>query len=122
LPGHTRGAIYAAHEPSGGDDVHFDLIGSRSSDASDPPDGIALDQKFTYEIETSGNLLHVSISQDGQARAQQTIDMTDSGYNVEKDYMYFKAGAYNQNDTGDADDYVQVTFYELETSHGRYKR
>ena len=34
--------------------------------------------------------------------------------------MYFKAGAYNQNNTSDggiADDYSQVTFYQLVASH-----
>ena len=120
LPGNTRGAIYAAHEPIGRDDLYFDLIGSRRNDATDAPDGIALDEKFSYEIETKGNLLHVSISQNGQLRAEQTIDMTDSGYDVANDYMYFKAGVYNQNDSGDPDDYVQATFYELETNHDEY--
>ena len=120
LPGNTRGSIYAAHEPSGGDDIFFELIGSRSNSAADPADGIALDEKFSYEIETRGNLLHVSISQDGAVRAKQTIDMSDSGYDVLEDYMYFKAGVYNQNDSGDPDDFVQATFYELEKSHDKY--
>ena len=122
LPGNTRGSIYAAHEVSRGDDVYFELIGDRHSDAADPADGIALDEKFSYEIETRGNLLHVSISQDGEVRAEQTIDMSSSGYDVDKDYMYFKAGVYNQNSTGNADDFVQATFYELEASHSEYER
>ena len=42
------------------------------------------------------------------------------GYDVVDDYMYFKAGAYNQNSTGSPDDFVQVTFYELEASHDDY--
>ncbi len=33
------------------------------------------------------------------------------------DYMYFKAGVYNQNNTGDPEDYAQATFYELAASH-----
>ncbi len=120
LPGNTRGAIYAAHEPIDRDDIYFELIGSRRNDATDAPDGIALGERFTYEIETKGNILHVSISQDGQLRAEQTIDMTDSGYDVANDYMYFKAGVYNQNDTGEPDDFVQATFYELEAKHNEY--
>ena len=32
-------------------------------------------------------------------------------------YMYFKAGVYNQNNSGEAADYVQATFYQLENSH-----
>jgi len=31
--------------------------------------------------------------------------------------MYFKAGVYNQNNTGTASDYVQATFYSLTHSH-----
>lgn len=122
LPGNTRGSVYAAHEISDGDDIYFELIGSRKDDAEDAPDGIALGEIFTYEIETRGNNLHVSISQDGVVRAEQIIDMSNSGYDVDKDYMYFKAGAYNQNATGDADDFVQATFYELDTSHNQNDR
>jgi len=62
----------------------------------------------------------VRISQDDVVRAEQTIDMSNSGYDVIGDYMYFKAGVYNQNDTGDADDFVQATFYELDASHNAY--
>ena len=120
LPDNARGSLYAAHEISGGDDVFYDLLGSRKNDASDPPDGIALDEKFSYEIEARGNELHVAISREGVVLAQQTIDMSNSGYDVVDDYMYFKAGAYNQNSTGSPDDFVQVTFYELEASHDEY--
>ena len=117
LPDNTRGSIYAAHEISGGDDVYFELIGSRKNDAVDPVDGIALDEKFSYTIETQGNLLLLSISQDGVVRATETIDMSGSGYDVYDDYMYFKAGVYHTNNSGDEDDYAQATFYELEASH-----
>ena len=117
MPENKRGSIYAAHERSGGEDLFYELIGSRRNGAADLPDGIALGEKFTYEIEARGNLLHVSISKDGELRAEQTIDMSESGYDVYNDYMYFKAGVYNQNDTGEADDFVQATFYELDASH-----
>lgn len=117
LPGNSRGSLYVAHEVSGGDDTYFELLGSRSSKAGDPADGIALDEKFSYEIAVKGNSLFVSISQEGEVRSEVTIDMSESGYDVAKDYMYFKAGAYNQNNTGDPEDYTQVTFYELTASH-----
>lgn len=120
LPGNKRGSVYAAHEVSDGDDVYFELIGSRSSNAPDSLDGIALGEIFSYEIEARGNQLHVSIIQDGQVRAEQTIDMSDSGYDVANEYMYFKAGVYNQNSTGEADDFAQATFYTLEASHEVY--
>lgn len=117
LPGNMRGSLYVAHEISGGDDVFYELLGSRSKEAADPEDGIALDEKFSYEITATGNKLYVAISRDGELLADTTIDMSNSGYDVANDYMYFKAGAYNQNNTGDPGDYVQATFYELSTSH-----
>ena len=43
--------------------------------------------------------------------------MAKSGYNVAGEYMYFKAGVYNQNKTGRGSDYVQATFYELSNEH-----
>lgn len=119
MPGHDLGSLYVAHEPSGGDDVFFDLLGSKSNRTNSPADGIALDEKFSYEISVKGNSLYVSISQSGETRAKVTIDMSESGYDVANDFMYFKAGAYNQNNTGDPEDYTQVTFYELEASHDR---
>jgi poly(beta-D-mannuronate) lyase len=117
FPGSRRGSIYVAHEPSGGDDIFVDLLGSKSSTPIDPPDGIALDETFSYEIRAEGNLLTVTIRSAGEIRVRETIDMSNSGYDVADDFMYFKAGVYNQNLSGDPDDYVQATFYVLENIH-----
>ncbi|MEE4217765.1 MAG: polysaccharide lyase family 7 protein [Xanthomonadales bacterium] len=117
LPGNSRGSLYVAHEIADGDDVFYELLGSRLKNAADPEDGIALDEKFSYEITARGNSLYVSISQEGEMRAEVTIDMSKSGYDVANEYMYFKAGAYNQNNSGNPEDYAQVTFYELAASH-----
>jgi hypothetical protein len=117
LPGHSRGSIYAAHELSKGDEIYVDLIGSRSSKALDPNDGIALDEKFSYVIDARGHQLTVSIFQQEKLRAKHSFDLTDSGYDAAKEYMYFKAGVYNQNNSGDPQDYVQATFYQLNNEH-----
>ena len=93
------------------------MIGSRSSSATNPTDGIALNEKFSYKIKTVNNLLTVTISRPGKTDVTKTVDMSNSGYDVGGQYMYFKAGVYNQNNTGNADDYVQATFYKLEKSH-----
>ncbi len=122
LPENVHGAIYAAHEINGGDDVYYELIGSRRDSADDDPDGIELGEKFSYEIETRGNSLLVTISQEDDVLATESIDMSDSGYDIENEYMYFKAGVYNQNNSGDPDDFVQATFYVLEASHSQYER
>jgi hypothetical protein len=82
-----------------------------------PIDGIALNDKFSYKIAAIGNELKVSITQRGVVLGRVTIDMTESGYDVEDEYQYFKAGVYNQNYTGDPEDYVQATFYSLENKH-----
>ncbi|MEO9869165.1 polysaccharide lyase family 7 protein [Ekhidna sp.] len=115
LPGNTKGSIYVAHEPKTGSDQWYEMIGSRSSSASNPSDGIALGEKFSYKIEVVGNTLTVTIIRDGKDDVVEVVDMTSSGY--ENDWMYFKAGNYNQNNSGDAGDYCQVSFFALGKSH-----
>lgn len=132
LDGHTKGSIYFAHEPNNGNsEQYYEMIGSRSSSASEPDDGIALNEKFSYEIDVVGDLMTVYIMRDGKATLSQEVDMSDSGYNTgyytdsdgdqQEEYMYFKAGVYNQNNSGETTDYVQATFYSLEKSHGSYE-
>ena len=118
LPENTHGSIYAAHESTNEpDDRYYEMIGTRSRSASNPDNGFELNEKFSYKIDAQGNFLFVTISQDGIVKAETTIDMTASGYDVSDDYMYFKAGVYNQNKSGDPDDYVQATFYKLKVTH-----
>lgn len=128
LPGNKFGSIYYAHEAVGQDDVWVEMIGTRKDNAGNPADGIALDEIFSYEIAVSSKLvdgrvhpmLDVKISRDdGTEISAPSFDMAQSGYNVADDFMYFKAGAYSQNNSvlpgwRDAD---QVTFYKLETAH-----
>ena len=45
--------------------------------------------------------------------------MSNSGFDASGQYMYFKAGIYVQNNTGNSDDFTQATFYRLEKSHSR---
>jgi len=123
LPGNNKGAIYAAHESlNAPDDIYYDIIGSRSKSASNPENGIGLNEKFSYTIDAKGYFIYVTITKDGTVIGETTIDMTHSGYDAADDYMYFKAGVYNQNKTGDPTDYVQATFYKLDVSHDKYKK
>jgi len=46
--------------------------------------------------------------------------MTNSGYDVSDDFMYFKAGAYHVNNSGDPEEFAQVTIYELQNGHEGY--
>ncbi|TRX54501.1 polysaccharide lyase family 7 protein [Thalassomonas sp. M1454] len=120
LPNNTKGSIYFAHEPIGESDDYYELIGSRSNDANDPTDGIALDEKFSYSIEVTGNMLTVKIIRDNKPNVVQTVDMTASGYDQGGQYMYFKAGVYNGNNSANDDEFTQATFYELKNSHDGY--
>lgn len=120
----------------GRDYPDINLVGSSSDSASASAvaDGIALDELFSYEIINEDNLLIVNLYRgalDGQPLASTTINMSTivnqrsgaagdpagSGYDRPEEWMYFKAGAYTQNNTGDDDDYDLVTFYQLDVSH-----
>ena len=91
------------------------MIGSRSDSASNPSDGIALGEEWSYVIDVSGNTLTVRIIRAGKSDVVSTYNMSSSGY--ANDWMYFKAGVYNQNNTGNSSDYAQATFYALTHTH-----
>lgn len=119
LPNREKGTVYFAHENTlKGTDNYFDLVGGMTGEIGD--EGIGLGEKFSYRIEVVGNTMTVSLMREGKDDVVQVVDMSESGYDVGGKYMYFKAGVYNQNISGDLDDYVQATFYKLEKSHGKY--
>ncbi len=122
LPNNSTGSIYIAHQPRGSSsDQKYDMIGSRSRSAPDPgEEGIALNEKFSYKVNVVGDLLTVTIMRPGKPDVVQEVDMADSGYDDPNEYMYFKAGVYNLNNTGDPNDYVQATFYALDNEHTGY--
>jgi hypothetical protein len=117
LPNNTRGSLYFAHEINGGDDMWVDLLGSRADSLPDPDDGIALNEKFSYKISVIDEQLIVTLIRQGKSNISKILDMSQSGYNKSNQYMYFKAGVYNQNNGGDPKDYVQATFYHLDNQH-----
>ena len=119
LRDNNLGSIYFAHEPTDGNgsEQWHEMIGTRSNNAANPDDGIALDEVFSYRINVVGDILTVTIIREGKPDVVKVIDMVNSGFNVGGQYMYFKAGVYHLNSTGNDDDYAQVTFYALEKSH-----
>ena len=121
LPGNSKGVIYFAHEPNPGfgSEQWYEMIGSRSDSASNPADGIALGETFRYEIKAFSNTLSVTIMRDGKPNVTTNVNMSASGY--ANDWLYFKAGVYNQNNEGSAtNDYAQATFYAVAVNHGPY--
>ena len=93
------------------------MIGEKSSGVKNPIDGIALNEKFTYEIEVMCNDMWVTISRKGKKDVYKHIDMSESGYDIGGQYQYFKIGLYHANNSGHNDDYAQATFYNLEVTH-----
>ncbi|MCF2947517.1 polysaccharide lyase family 7 protein [Paraglaciecola aquimarina] len=122
LPYNSKGVVYLAHEPREGDEQYYEFNGSRASNAKEPEDGIALNEKFSYVIDVKGDTLTVTLIREGKEDITHIVDIKDSGYHKRDQYMYFKAGVYNQNNSGDPKDYVQATFYRLENTHKGYDR
>jgi len=129
LPRNKYGSIYFAHDPEVGKERWVEVIGSRSNKAKNPEDGIALDEIFSYEIETKGKqegdkiipMLHLKIIRDdGTEVIAEPFDMRSSGFSVEDEFMFFKAGAYSGNNTSPTPetDFDKVIFYKLEHSYG----
>ena len=121
LPNNEYGSIYFAHEINGGDDSWINLIGSRSHTLVDPKEGIKLNEKFSYKISVENSVLFVTLIREGKSNINKQLDMSASGYGKSNQYMYFKAGVYNQNNGGDPKDYVQATFYHLDNQHAGYR-
>ena len=126
LPNNTKGSLYFAHESrvqdASGDNIEtfIDIIGSRSSSQSNPADGIALDEKFTYVINVTNNLLTVTIEREGKNDLVKQYDMSQSRFDEDGQYHYFKVGVYHLNNSSDVDEYAQATFYEIKNSHMGY--
>ena len=119
--GQPRGCIYFAHEIRSDDDVDFFMLGNESC-SNAPSDGIALGELFSYKIKNDGADISVVIRRGdvgGPVIASLTINMNelDSGYDRSDEWMYFKAGAYTQNNSGDDSDGDIVTFYRLAFAH-----
>lgn len=122
LPGNNNGSIYFAHESRavGSDEVYVEMIGSRSNSAANPSDGIALDEKFSYRINVTANLLTVTISRDSKNDVVRDLDMSNSLFDADGQYHYFKVGVYHLNNSSALDEYAQATFYEIRNAHTGY--
>ncbi|MCF2949550.1 polysaccharide lyase family 7 protein [Paraglaciecola aquimarina] len=124
LPNNDKGSIYFAHESRAQnvDEAYVEMIGTRSNSASNPADGIALDEKFSYRINVTANLLTVTIIREGKGDVVAEYDMTGSLFDEDGQYQYFKVGVYHLNNSSDEDEYAQATFYEIRNSHLGYAK
>jgi len=124
FPHHERGSVFVAFEPREEEDKLYPIIGTNVPDyytqdgaVVEPEDGIKLGEKWGYQIKVVGNTLTVTVRRDGKPDAVQVIDMTGGRYDEGGQYMYFKAGVYNQNKTGKPEERATATFYELKITH-----
>lgn len=108
-PNEAKGRIYAGTDPVSGDgSFSEDIVSNRDGE------GIALGEIFSYQIDLHGLRLSVRVAPESGAAAMftQQIDPQYAGLD-----LYFKAGVYNQNNTGDANDFAQATFFALSATH-----
>jgi poly(beta-D-mannuronate) lyase len=111
-PSDAKGAIYFGHDTPSNSNTYYPIIGDPAN--LDPAGGIALGERWSYEIKVVGQTLIVSVTPDGRPTVTTSLPI-ETGYNDQ--YLYYKAGVYNQNNTGDSGDYVQATFYSLTHTH-----
>lgn len=108
-PAEKTGRLYIGMETADGINVWSpDIVGNQNDS------GVALGENFTYQIKLAGTRLTVAIYRSNDRKYVYT-DSIDPRYLGQA--MYFKAGVYNQNNTGDAADHVQATFFILEHTH-----
>jgi hypothetical protein len=109
-PTEAKGRIYIASETmTGSTSYSTDIVSNKDGG------GIALGELFTYTIELQGTRLQVDILRNRGAVVDTYIKTIDPAYAGQN--LYFKAGVYNQNNTGSSTDYVQATFYSLAHTH-----
>jgi len=111
-PSDSRGAIYFGHDTPSNSNTYYPIIGDPNN--LDPAGGINLGERWSYEIKVIGQTLIVSVTPENRPTVTSTLAI-EAGYNDQ--YLYYKAGVYNQNNTGDSTDYVQATFYSLTHTH-----
>ncbi|OEF27383.1 alginate lyase [Vibrio rumoiensis 1S-45] len=139
LPNHEYGSLswnYETNPTNKSDrtDIKHNVFGQNKLSKSDdaPQDGVRLGEVFSYDVNVEGNVMHLTfkknIGEPNEVVKNFDIDLSkpypgqskDTSY--AQDWMYFKAGAYNQCNTGssqcsnngvDAGDYTQVSFYKL---------
>ncbi|MGJ8640635.1 MAG: polysaccharide lyase family 7 protein [Opitutaceae bacterium] len=124
FPHHEMGSVFVTYEPRDGEDISYPLLGTNVPDyytqdgaVVEPTDGIKLGEKWGYQIKVVGNELTVTVRREGKPDAVQVIDMSEGRYDAGGQYMYFKAGVYNQNKTGAPDERATATFYDLKVTH-----
>jgi poly(beta-D-mannuronate) lyase len=154
-PNHDKGSVFWNYERNlmkddpNRTDITYPVWGNTWENPDEPGDnGIALGEEFSYSINLHENTMHLTFSAPGKATVNYSVslannidpygkvDEKDNKWGYAGDWLYFKAGAYNQCSTKDAPgiwyaaclgtgdwktdktngDYTQATFSQLTLS------
>lgn len=119
-PNHDKGSVFWNYERNleknnpNRTDIAYPVWGNTWESPADPGDkGIALGESFSYEINVHNNIMYLTFESENHETVKYEIDLAnniDANGNVDSkdhaqgytgDFMYFKAGAYNQCSTKD---------------------
>lgn len=143
LPNHEHGSLVWNYETNAtGDnygkrqDIRHNVFGEFDlrEGSSDPIDGIKLGEVFSYNVHIEKNIMNLTfiknIGEANEVVKTFAINLAEGHYQGNQydegyanDWMYFKAGNYNQCNVGSsqctnkglkAGDYSQVSFYQLD--------
>jgi len=121
-PNHDKGSVFWNYERNlekkdkNRTDIAYPVWGNTWENAAAPGDaGIALGEEFSYEINVHGDIMYLTFETANQKTvnyeinlannvdANGKVDSKDHTKGYEGDFLYFKAGAYNQCSTKDTD-------------------
>lgn len=160
FPDHATGSVFWAYERNlpkddpNRTDIDYPVWGNGWENTADPgTQGIALGESFSYTVKVEGDIMHLSFSAKNHPTVKHQINLADNidangkldehddplGY--KDDWLFFKAGAYNQCSTKDAPsfrypacpgtgnweedkaagNYTRVTFSQLALQPGKSK-
>lgn len=114
-PSHEMGSVFWTYERNlpkndpNRTDIAYPVWGNTwKSDADPRESGVALGEVFRYTVEVEGNTMHLTFESNRHEMVEYQIDLSnnvDANGEIDKkdhplgytgDWMYFKAGAYNQ--------------------------
>ncbi len=124
LPNHKHGSVFWTYERNlakdnpNRTDIAYPVWGNTWDNLEDPGEqGIALGEYFSYAILVHENTMYVKFVANGHPEVIHKIDLSnnvdangdvdplDNPKGYSQDWLYFKAGAYNQCSTKDSEHY-----------------
>ncbi|WP_018995458.1 polysaccharide lyase family 7 protein [Hirschia maritima] len=114
-PNHEKGSVFWTYERNldfddpDRIDIEFPVWGSSWDSPEDPGDaGIALGEEFSYTVNVHENTMYVTFEAEGHPTVEHQVDLSknydelDHPNGYTGDYLYYKAGGYNQCSTKNA--------------------